>query len=154
MGSIPGSGRSPAGGHGNPLQYFFVLLRRYASFLAILSLCCCVGNSLQLRCAGPSLRRPPQLWGTEFQAHGFSRFSSRGPRGQALCLWHTGTAAPQHVGPSWIRDRASGPCSARRTPHHWTPKEVPRSSTPAWRTPRTGEPGGLWSIGSKRVRHD
>ena len=24
----------------------------------------------------------------------------------------------------------------------------------AWRTPQTEEPGGLWSIGSERVRHD
>ena len=24
MGSIPGSGRSPGGGHGNPLQYFYL----------------------------------------------------------------------------------------------------------------------------------
>ena len=85
-GSIPGSGRSPAGGHGNPLQCLFVLLRSYASFLGILSLCCCVGNSIQLRCAGPSLRRPLQLWGTEFQAHGFSRFSSRAPEGR-LCAY-------------------------------------------------------------------
>ena len=38
----------------------------------------------------------------------------KGPRGQALWLWHTGTAAPQHVGPSWTGDRASVPCSARR----------------------------------------
>ena len=28
------------------------------------------------------------------------------------------------------------------------------SSILAWRIPRTEEPGGLWSIGSQRVRHD
>ena len=28
------------------------------------------------------------------------------------------------------------------------------SSVPAWRIPRTGEPGGLLSMGSPRVRHD
>ena len=28
------------------------------------------------------------------------------------------------------------------------------SSILVWRIPRTGEPGGLRSIGSKRVRHD
>ena len=28
------------------------------------------------------------------------------------------------------------------------------SSTPAWRIPRTEEPGGLQSMGSQRVRHD
>ena len=96
-GSIPGSGRSPAGGHGDPLQYFFFfLLRRYTSFLAIFNFCCCVGNSVQLWCAGPSLQRPPQLWGTDrhmgsagvaqgpqragsvAMAHGHSRSAARG----------------------------------------------------------------------------
>ena len=28
------------------------------------------------------------------------------------------------------------------------------SSTLVWRTPWTEEPGGLWFIGSQRVRHD
>ena len=28
------------------------------------------------------------------------------------------------------------------------------SSILAWRIPRTEEPGGLWSMGSQRVRHD
>ena len=78
----------------------------------------------------------------------------KGPRGQALWLWHMGTAAPQHVGPSWTGDRASVPCSARRTPNHWTPKEIPYSGTAAWRIPWTGVPGGLWSIGSQRIRHE
>ena len=31
---------------------------------------------------------------------------------------------------------------------------APHSSTPAWRIPRTGEPGGLPSLGSHRVGHD
>ena len=31
---------------------------------------------------------------------------------------------------------------------------APHSSTLAWRIPGTGEPGGLPSIGSHRVRHD
>ena len=29
-----------------------------------------------------------------------------------------------------------------------------RSSVLAWRIPWTEEPGGVWSIGSQRVRHD
>ena len=28
------------------------------------------------------------------------------------------------------------------------------SSTVAWKIPWTEEPGGLWSVGSQRVRHD
>ena len=31
---------------------------------------------------------------------------------------------------------------------------APHSSTPAWKTPWTEEPGGLQSMGSLRVRHD
>ena len=31
---------------------------------------------------------------------------------------------------------------------------APHSSTLAWRIPGTGEPGGLPSVGSHRVRHD
>ena len=31
---------------------------------------------------------------------------------------------------------------------------VPHSSVLAWRSPRTEEPGGLWSIASQRVRND
>ena len=31
---------------------------------------------------------------------------------------------------------------------------APHSSTPAWRIPGTGEPGGLPSRGSHRVGHD
>ena len=29
-----------------------------------------------------------------------------------------------------------------------------QSSVLAWRIPRMQEPGGLWSMGSQRVRHD
>ena len=31
---------------------------------------------------------------------------------------------------------------------------APHSSTPAWRVPWTKEPGGLQSMGSRRVGHD
>ena len=31
---------------------------------------------------------------------------------------------------------------------------APHSSTPAWRIPGTGKPGGLPSLGLHRVRHD
>ena len=31
---------------------------------------------------------------------------------------------------------------------------APHSSTPAWKIPRTEEPGGLQSMGSQRVGHD
>ena len=38
----------------------------------------------------------------------------------------------------------------------WSPGEEkePHSSILAWKITRTEEPGGLWSTGSQRVRHD
>ena len=36
--------------------------------------------------------------------------------------------------------------------HAWEKEMAPHSSTPAWRIPGTGEPGGLPSMGSHRVR--
>ena len=38
--------------------------------------------------------------------------------------------------------------------HAWEKKMVTHSSVLAWRIPGTGEPGGLPSMGSHRVRHD
>ena len=42
------------------------------------------------------------------------------------------------------------------TPHlHAVEKDMAtRSSVPAWRIPGPGEPGGLPSVGSRRVGHD
>ena len=40
-------------------------------------------------------------------------------------------------------------------PFHALEKEMANhSSNLAWRIPGTGEPGGLWSLGSHRVGHD
>lgn len=95
----------------------------------------------QLRCR-PSLRRPPQLWGTEFQAHVGSAGSLRAPEGRLLCLWHISMKPPQHgtlLGGPGIEPAAP---SARRTPNHWDlPKEVPR---PLVLLP--GEPHGQGSL--------
>ena len=38
--------------------------------------------------------------------------------------------------------------------HALEKETAPHPSTPAWRIPGTGEPGGLLSMGSHRVRHD
>ena len=47
LGSIPGSGRSPGGGHGNPLQY------SWASLVA------------------PTIKNPPAMWKTCIQSLGW-----------------------------------------------------------------------------------
>ena len=38
--------------------------------------------------------------------------------------------------------------------HAWEKETATHSSVLAWRIPGTGEPGGLLSMGSHRVRHD
>ena len=38
--------------------------------------------------------------------------------------------------------------------HAWEKETATHSSVLAWRIPGTGEPGGLPSVGSHRVRHD
>ena len=40
MGLIPESGRSPGGGHGNPLQYSFIYLMYLFVYLSVLGLRC------------------------------------------------------------------------------------------------------------------
>ena len=93
-GSIPGSGRSPGGGHGNSLQYS------------------CLENP-----------RDRGGW------------------------WATVRRVAKH------RARLS---NLTFTFHfHALEKEMAtHSSVLAWRIPGTGEPGGLPSLGSHRVRHD
>ena len=59
-----------------------------------------------------------------------------------------------------------GPCNERQSRtrlsnftftfhfHAWEKEMATHSSVLAWRIPGTGEPGGLLSMGSHRVRHD
>ena len=66
-------------------------------------------------------------------------------------------------------DRGAWNAAVHRVAKSWTPlsdftftfdfhalekERATHSSVPAWRTPRTGEPGGLPSMGLHRVRHD
>ena len=44
---------------------------------------------------------------------------------QAQQLWHTGLAAPWHVGSSWTKDRICIPCTGRQILNHWTSRKVP-----------------------------
>ena len=93
-GSIPGSGRSPGEGNGNPFQY------------------CCLEN--------------PMGGGAWWAAvHGVAK--SRTRLGNFTFTFHF---------PALEKEMAT------------------HSSTPAWRIPGMGEPGGLPSMGSHRVGHD
>ena len=73
-----------------------------------------------LRCSGFSLR-----WLLLLQSMGsrHAGFSSCGTRAQQL--WHTGLAAPRHVGSSQTRDRTHIPCTGRWILNHCTTREVP-----------------------------
>ena len=92
--SIPGSGRSPGGGHDNPLQYS------------------CLENSMDREALQATV-------------HGVTK--SRTQLSDFTLTFH----------------------------FHALEKEMEtHSSVLAWRIPGTGEPGGLPSMGSHRVRHD
>ena len=94
MGSTPGSGRSPGGGHGNLLQYS------------------CLENPMDRGA----------WWGA---VHGVTKSMAR--LSDFTVTFH----------------------------FHALEKEMATcSSILAWRIPGTGEPGGLPSMGSHRVRHD
>ena len=61
--------------------------------------------------------------------------------------------------PRWRSDKESA-CQCRRQIRSQSQEDpleqemVTHSSILAWKIPRTEEPGGLWSMGSQRVRHD
>ena len=53
-----------------------------------------------------------------------SEAAAPGPRAQAQASTSTGLAAPRHVGSSWPRDGACGPCIGRRILSHCTTREA------------------------------
>ena len=93
-GPIPGSGRSPGRGHGNPLEY-------------------------------PCLENAMDRGAWQAAVHGVTKSLTRLSDFTFTFRFHA------------------------------LEKEMaPHSSVLAWRIPGTGEPGGLLSMGSHRVRHD
>ena len=88
-GSIPGSGRSPAGGHGDPLQYFFFFLTEkihfFSGYFQFLLLC---GEFCPAAVCRPLAAAASSAVGHRVQAHGFSRCGSRAPEGR-LCGYGT-----------------------------------------------------------------
>ena len=45
--------------------------------------------------------------------------------GRLQWSWHWGLVAPQHVGPSRVRDQTCVPLTRRQILNHWTTREVP-----------------------------
>ena len=95
---------------------------------AVLSLHCWAGFSCSARgspCSGFS------CCGVRFYMHRLCSRSTRaqqlwlpGSRAQAQQLWHTGLAAPQYVGSSWIKDRTRVSCVGRWILYHWATREA------------------------------
>ena len=75
---------------------------------------------LQLRHAGTALHRG--AWA--FHYCGPSRCGAQAPDAQAQQLWHTGPAAPRHVGSSQTRTRTRVPCISRQTLNHCATREA------------------------------
>ena len=112
-------------------NFFFFkiyLIYLFIYFLAVLGLRCgarashCDGVS-HCRAQAPGAQaavvvacRLQQLWLT-------------GSRAQAQQLWHTGLAAPRHVGPFQTRARTHVPCIGRRTLNHCATRKAPRLVT-------------------------
>ena len=96
-----------------------------------LSLVAASGGHSSLRCMGFSLRWLLLLWSTGSRCAGFTSCSTWAPRlwlvgssAQAQQLWHTGLAAPWHVGSSRTRDQTCVPCIGRQVLNHCSTREV------------------------------
>ena len=138
LGSIPGSGRSPGEGNGNPFQYF------------------CLEKPGRLQSMGSQSRT--QLSNFTSLLHFISSTQWRRQ-------WHpTPVLLPgkSHGQRSLVGCSSWGPKELDRTERlhfHFSlscvgEKMATHSSVLAWRTPGTEEPGRLPSMGSHRVRHD
>ena len=77
------------------------------------------------RCVGFSLRWPLPLQSTGSKRVGLSSCGT-----WAQQLWHTGSAAPRHVGSSRTRAQTHVPCIGRQIPNHCATREVPGEIPP------------------------
>ena len=109
--------------------FFFFLKFIYFILFIYLFFNGCVGSSflcegfLQLRQAEATLHRSARA----SHYRGLSCCGAQAPDAQAQQLWHTGLAAPRHVGSSQTRARTHVPRISRRTPDHCATREAPTS---------------------------
>ena len=78
-----------------------------------------VGATLH-RCTGTALHRGARA----SHYRGPSRCGAQAPDTQAQQLWHTGPAAPRHVGSSQTRARTRVPCISRQILNHCATREA------------------------------
>ena len=131
MGSIPESGRSPGGGHGNPLQY-------------------------------SCLKKPMDRGIWQATVHRFAKnwtrltWEGNGTPLQYSCLENPMGGGAWWAAVHWVSKSRTWLSDFTFTFHfHALEKKMAtHSNVLAWRIPGTGEPGGLPSMGSHRVRHD
>ena len=135
LGSIPGLGRAPGGGRGNPLQY------SWASLVAQM------------------VKNPPAMQETWVQSLGWEH--SFPGEGNGYPLQYSCLENSMDRGAWWATVHGVSMSQTQLSDFTFTfhfhalEKEMAtHSSTLAWRIPWTEEPGGLQSMGSQRVRHD
>ena len=100
------------------LYSYFIYLFIYFWLCWVFSLC---EGFLQLRQVGATLHRGARA----FHYRGPSRCGAQAPDVQAQQLWHTGPAAPCHVGSSQTRARTRVPCIGRQILNHCATREAP-----------------------------
>ena len=133
-GSITGLGRSPGGGNSSPLQYS------------------CLEN--------PRDRRAWQAIGYVV-AESWTQLCSWAGEGNGTPLQYSCLENPKDGGAWWAAVHGVVKSWTRLSDfiftfhfHALEKAMATHSSVLAWRIPGTGEPGGLLSMGSHRVRHD
>ena len=134
VGSIPGSGRSPGEGRGNPLQDS------------------CLGNPMDRGAWRATVHGVTQSW---------TRLSDSTGEGNGTPLQYSCLENPMDRGAWWATVHGVAKSQTRLSDFTFTfhfhalEKEMAtHSSVFAWRIPGKGEPGGLPSQGSHRVGHD
>ena len=124
MGSIPGSGKSPGGGHDNPLQYS------------------CLKNPMGRGAWQATVHRvaKSQTWLKQLNMHACNSVIT-------CCFLVASLVKNQPaMREIWVRSLGwEDPLEKEMATH---------SSILAWRTPWTEEPGGLQSTGSQRIGHN
>ena len=138
-GSIPGSGRSPGGGHGNPFQYS------------------CLEYPMDKGAWRARVHRVTKSWTRLKRQHTHTHTHGEAEMRGSLLLTPNGTELPW-----WLSSKESA-CNAGaagdvgsipRSERSSGEGHAAHSSTLAWRILWTEEPGRLRSVRSHRVRQD
>ena len=137
--SIPGSGRSPGGGHGNPVQYS------------------CLENPMDKGAWRARVHRVTKSWTRLKRQHTHTHIHGEAEMRGSLLLTPNGTELPRWLSSkeSACTEGAAGDVgSIPRSERSSGKGHAAHSSILAWRILWTEEPGRLRSVRSHRVRQD